>query len=179
MGSTGVIFPLTEGLDLSWGYEPSFEAMRNLMDYFVYNHDLVGDELAELRYQASIRPGYQESFSAMFPAPRENGIKALSTPDELIRGITQETLLIHGRDDQIIPLDTSFQLLHLIPNSQLHVFGKCGHWTMIERTDDFCKLVLEFFKKWIVVSIAKPFRLHNNPKLSEASTSRMFTVLIL
>ncbi len=71
MGSAGVSFPITPGLDDVWGYEPSFATMRRLMDTFAYDRSLVTDELAELRYQASIRPGFQESFAQMFPAPRQ------------------------------------------------------------------------------------------------------------
>ncbi len=67
MGAVGVPFPITPGLDAVWGYEPSFEAMRKLLDIFAYDRSLVNDELADLRYRASIRPGFQESFSAMFP----------------------------------------------------------------------------------------------------------------
>lgn len=69
MGSVGVPFPITPGLDAVWGYQPSLATMKRLLDVFAYSRALVTDELAELRYQASIRPGFQESFSAMFPAP--------------------------------------------------------------------------------------------------------------
>ena len=55
-----------------------------------------------------------------------------------------ETLLIHGREDQVIPLATSLSLLQWIPNSQLHVFGHCGHWTQIERADEFNRVVADF-----------------------------------
>ena len=67
MGSVGVPFPITPGLDAVWGYQPSFENMRKLLDIFAYSRDLVNDELAELRYQASIRPGFQESFLGHVP----------------------------------------------------------------------------------------------------------------
>ena len=70
MGSAGLALGLSEGLDQVWGYSPSIENMRRLLDIFAYDRSLVTDELAELRYKASIRPGFQESFSAMFPAPR-------------------------------------------------------------------------------------------------------------
>jgi pimeloyl-ACP methyl ester carboxylesterase len=51
---------------------------------------------------------------------------------------------VHGRDDQVIPVDNSIRLLHLIDHSQLHVFGRCGHWTQIEWADAFNDLLLEF-----------------------------------
>lgn len=84
------------------------------MDTFAYSRELVNDELAELRYQASIRPGFQESFSAMFPAPRQRWVDALVSPEEKIRELEQQTLIIHGREDQVIPMDTSLKLLNLL-----------------------------------------------------------------
>lgn len=144
MGSVGVPFPITEGLDAAWGYEPSVENMRRLLDVFAYSRELVTDELAQLRYQASIQAGCQESFGAMFPAPRQRHVDAMVTPGDEIAKLTHETLLIHGRDDQVIPLATSLRLLHLIDNSQLHVFGRCGHWTQIEHSRRFNRLLDEF-----------------------------------
>ncbi|TAM28985.1 MAG: alpha/beta fold hydrolase, partial [Rhodanobacter sp.] len=58
MGAAGVPFKITPGLDEVWGYQPSFENMRKMMDLFAYDRALVTDELAELRYRASIRPGF-------------------------------------------------------------------------------------------------------------------------
>lgn len=141
MGSVGVPFPITEGLDRVWGYQPSVEAMRGLLDLFAHDRALVNDELAELRYQASIRPGFQESFSAMFPAPRQRWVDAMASPDDAIRAIAQPTLIIHGREDKVIPPDTSRRLFDLIPDAQLHMFGHCGHWTQIEHAARFNALV--------------------------------------
>ena len=145
MGSAGTSFELTPGLDAAWGYTPSIENMRKLLDLFAYDRNLVTDDFARLRYEASIRPGFQESFSQMFPAPRQRWIEALATPDEALRALPHETLLIHGREDRILPLSSSLRLLELIPQAELHVFGRCGHWTQIEHTARFNQLVLNFF----------------------------------
>lgn len=144
MGSVGVPFPITSGLDAVWGYQPSVAAMRSIMDIFAYDRSLVTDELAELRYQASIRPGFQESFAAMFPAPRQRWVNAMASDEADIAALAHETLIIHGRDDRIIPLETSLRLHQLIKRSQLHVFGCCGHWTQIEHTARFNRLVGDF-----------------------------------
>ncbi len=144
MGSVGVPFPITEGLDAVWGYEASFENMRRIMDYFAWSRDLVNDELAKLRYEASIRPGFQESFSAMFPAPRQRWVDAMTSAEADIRALPHETLIIHGREDKVIPLSNSLTLADWIPNAQLHVFGHCGHWTQIEHSARFNRLVGDF-----------------------------------
>lgn len=145
MGSMGVPFPITEGLERVWGYEPSFENMRKVLDVFAYSRDLVNDELAEVRYRGSIQPGFQESFAAMFPAPRQRWVEAMCTPEDEIRRLPHRTLIVHGREDQVIPVQTSLRLMELIDNADLSVFSHCGHWSMIERTEDFNRNVSEFF----------------------------------
>lgn len=145
MGSVGVPFAITPGLDAVWGYEPSLATMRALLDVFAYDTKLATDELARLRYEASVRPGFHESFAAMFPAPRQRWVDAMCSAEADIRALPHETLVLHGREDRVIPLANSLTLSAWIPNSQLHVFGHCGHWTQIEHAARFNRLVGDFF----------------------------------
>ena len=147
MGSVGVPFNLTEGLDRVWGYEPSLVNMRELLDWFAYDRGLVNDDLARLRYEASIRPGFQESFAAMFPAPRQRWVDAMASAEADIRAIAHQTLVIHGREDRVIPLSNSVTLADWIVRAQLHVFGQCGHWTQIEHAGRFARLVGDFLRE--------------------------------
>jgi 2-hydroxymuconate-semialdehyde hydrolase len=64
-----------------------------------------------------------------------------------LKTVRQPALIIHGREDRVIPIQTSLSLIQLLENAELHVFGKCGHWTQIERTEDFCQLVEIFLSK--------------------------------
>lgn len=144
MGSVGLEFELTEGLDYTWGYTPSFENMRKMLDLFAYDRSLVNDELAQLRYEAGLRPGVQEAYAAMFPAPRQEGIRKIASKEEDVKKIQHETLIVHGKNDLIIPVSASEDLFRCIKNSQLHIFGKCGHWTQIEHNQRFNLLVENF-----------------------------------
>jgi 2-hydroxymuconate-semialdehyde hydrolase len=144
MGSVGVAFDITPGLEAVWGYTPSLQHMRALLEVFAYNRALATDELAQLRYEASIRPGFQESFAAMFPPPRQRWVDAMASAEADIRRIEHETLVVHGREDQVIPLSTSQTLSQWIPRAQLHVYPHCGHWTQIEHAARFARLVGEF-----------------------------------
>jgi 2-hydroxymuconate-semialdehyde hydrolase len=147
MGSVGVSFPLTEGLDRVWGYTPSYENMHGLLDLFAYDRNLVNDDLARMRYEASIRPGYQEAFAAMFPAPRQKSLDALASPEADIRALPHESIIFHGREDKVIPLASSYRLFELLQRAQLHVFGRCGHWTQIEHAARFNQLAGDFFSE--------------------------------
>lgn len=144
MGSAGLSFPITPALDEVWGFEPSLANMRRLLDLFAFDRSLVSDDLAELRLRAATRSGVQEAFSAMFPAPRQDGVEALASPESDISGIVQPALVIHGREDQVVPADVSVRLSRLLPDAQLHIFGRCGHWTQIEHAQEFNQLVGNF-----------------------------------
>lgn len=144
MGSMGVSFPITYGLDRVWGYTPTFENMKELLDIFAYNREIMSDDLARMRYESSMQPGFQESFSAMFPAPRQEGVEGMASNEIYIRNIKHQTLIVHGREDRVIPIENSLKLVQMIENAQLHVFGKCGHWTQIEKANEFAALVKNF-----------------------------------
>ena len=77
MGAAGIEFQVTEGLRKVWGYTPSFENMRELMNTFAFEGEKISDEIVESRYQASIRPGYQEAYSQLFPEPMQEKLDAL------------------------------------------------------------------------------------------------------
>ncbi|WP_042877063.1 alpha/beta fold hydrolase [Cupriavidus necator] len=147
MGSAGARFELTPGLDAVWGYEPSLENMREIVDLFAYDKSLLTEALVTSRYEASVRPGFHESYSALFPAPRQRHVDALCAPDEKLQALDKSVLLVHGRDDAVIPLESSIRLHRLIPRSELHVFGQCGHWTQIEKRDRFVRVVEDFLAK--------------------------------
>jgi 2-hydroxymuconate-semialdehyde hydrolase len=144
MGAVGLTFEITPGLDAVWGYEPSIERMRSLIGLFAFDQSLASDELSELRYRAAQEPGVQEAFAAMFPAPRQRWVDALATDEDAIASLPHRTLVVHGRDDRIIPVSNAHRFHQLIERSDLHVFGNCGHWTQIERSEDFNNLLAGF-----------------------------------
>ena len=62
-----------------------------------------------------------------------------------LAAIGAPVLMVHGRDDRVVPWrSSSAQLLELLPEARLHVLAGCGHWTMIERTADFLAVVQPF-----------------------------------
>ena len=145
MGSMGVPFEITEGLDNVWGFQGTLEHMKSVMGYFAYDKSLTSGDLAQARFEGATQPGFQESFSSMFPAPRQRWVEAMEVPDDEIRALPNRTLIVHGREDQVIPLSTSLRLVQLLDNADLSVFSHCGHWSMIERRDDFNRQVRDFF----------------------------------
>jgi 2-hydroxymuconate-semialdehyde hydrolase len=145
MGSMGVAMALPKGLDAVWGYTPGAEQMRRVIGLFAHNRDLITDELVELRYRASLNPPVRDSWAAMFPEPRQRWVDDLALSGAELAAIGAPVLLVHGRDDRVVPWrSSSAQLVDLLPDARLHVLSRCGHWTMIERTADFLAVVQPF-----------------------------------
>jgi len=133
MGPIGTPHKITPALDRLWGfYDDSFLADRL-------------DSIAQTRFEAAMNPDVQRSFKAMFPAPRQTAIDDLVVSELALRHMHHPTLLVHGRDDHIVPMETSLYLLAHLPNAQLHVFGQCGHWIQVEKAKNFNQLLAQFF----------------------------------
>jgi hypothetical protein len=100
MGSMGVPFEITEGLDNVWGFEGTLEHMKAVMGYFAYDKSLTSGDLAQARFEGATQPGFQASYSSMFPAPRQRWVESMTVGDGKIRALPHRTLIMHGREDQ-------------------------------------------------------------------------------
>jgi pimeloyl-ACP methyl ester carboxylesterase len=95
-----------------------------------------------------------EAYSAPFasPAARHALLQTVkhcipANIDEIILALptlTVPTLIVWGREDQVIPLEVG-QLLHqLIPNSTLNIIEECGHIPHEEKPDETVALISRF-----------------------------------
>jgi 2-hydroxymuconate-semialdehyde hydrolase len=152
MGAVGAPFELTQELDIIWGFydDPSEEKMARIISWFAYDESFLGDrlkEIAAMRYKAAMEPSVRKAFAAMFPAPRQRHVDDLRIPPADLRRIKNPTLLIHGNEDYIVPVETSHYLLqHLGGPAQMHIYRRCSHWTQIEYRESFERLVSTFFR---------------------------------
>lgn len=54
------------------------------------------------------------------------------------------TLLIWGKEDEVTPAWVAAKFHDLIPNSELHLVKECGHAPMMEKPQEFNKILSEF-----------------------------------
>lgn len=144
MGSPGVGMTITPGLQALRAYQPSVENMRTmLVDCFAVDPALITDELVMERYEASVAPGAFEAYRDMFFSDKHAGGE-LGITEEQARTVPTRTLLLHGREDRVVPVEVSWNMVRLLPDADLAIFAHCGHWTQIERADDFNTVVAGF-----------------------------------
>ena len=124
--------------------ELSEENMRQLLlRYFAVDPAIITDDLVRTRYEASVAPGAFEAYRDMFSSPRHAGSE-LGITEEQVKSVPSRTLLVHGREDKVVPVQVAWNMVRLLPDADLAVFARCGHWTQIERADDFNDLVRNF-----------------------------------
>jgi 2-hydroxy-6-oxo-octa-2,4-dienoate hydrolase len=146
MGTPCDKFAMTEGLKSGWNYTPSMENMRAAMGNFPYDAGIITDELVRERYETSLIPGAQEGLRKLLAKPNETGETILSgMPEQVVAKIEHKALVLHGREDRVIPSQMGLKLAQNMPNADLHLFSKCGHWVMAERPADFIRLTRQHF----------------------------------
>jgi 2-hydroxy-6-oxonona-2,4-dienedioate hydrolase len=133
----------TEGIKLLQRLyrEPTIENLKRMMDVFVYDASSLTDDLMQTRLENILaRRDHLENFVKSLAAnPKQ-------FPDfgARLSEISAPTLVIWGRDDRFVPMDTGLRLIANMPNAQLHVFGRCGHWAQWEHAETFNRMVLDF-----------------------------------
>jgi pimeloyl-ACP methyl ester carboxylesterase len=138
---------LTELMNYYAGEGPSREKLRSFIrDYLVFDPSQLPEELLELRYEASIDP----DVVANPPLRRPSGPGALRTLLRMdftrdrsrVARCAVPTLAIWGTADKVNRPSGGPWLAHTMPNCDLHLFARTGHWAQYEQADRFNNLVL-------------------------------------
>jgi 2-hydroxy-6-oxonona-2,4-dienedioate hydrolase len=125
---------------------PTTENFRRLCEVMVFDSSYVTEQLLEERSRsARDNPRHLQNFlkraelGKMTPKKSEATELAAALP-----AIRIPTMIMHGRDDRIVPLEASLRVLSVLPNSQLMIFNRCGHWAQIEHAAVFNAVMAAF-----------------------------------
>jgi 2-hydroxy-6-oxonona-2,4-dienedioate hydrolase len=155
MGSGYFAFPnvfspggLTEGLRivLETYRDPSPANFKRMVGIFAFDQAFVTDELCEARSKAAqANPTNLGNFLKAMGMGMP-GLSNMPVGEMLMKlaTFTKPSLFIHGRDDRVVPMENTLNILSWVPNSQAHIFNRCGHWVQIEHAASFNALVKQF-----------------------------------
>ena len=142
----------TKGLNALLGYYTGTGPSRDKLEtfvrtYLVYDAEAVPDSAIEERYQASIDP----DVVAHPPLRRPSGLGALKTlwrmdftRDSRLETLPNRTLVIWGQNDKVNRPAGGQMLVDAMPNADLLMPARTGHWVQWERADLFNKVVTDF-----------------------------------
>jgi 4,5:9,10-diseco-3-hydroxy-5,9,17-trioxoandrosta-1(10),2-diene-4-oate hydrolase len=133
------------------GTGPSRDKLeRFIRNYLVYDGASVPDALIETRYAASVDP----DVVANPPLRRPSGPTALRTlwrmdltRDRRLGSLQTPTMVLWGRDDKVNRPSGGPMLANRMPNAELIMTSRTGHWMQWERADLFNRIVVDFLSE--------------------------------
>jgi len=126
---------------------PTPENFRRLVEVMVYDSSFVTDELTRQRSAASL--AQPEHLANWLKAPMGHAGGPYGGVEDLLTKLSKSkvpTLMIHGRDDRTVPMEVTLRTAPVIPDVRAVILNRCGHWTQVEHTAEFNRLVLNFLE---------------------------------
>lgn len=146
MGTGGA--KLTQALKGHSNPNLSEEGIRDTLELFVVNKELVTDELVKLRYQSALNDTASDRLKEVVAA-RDRDRNELPLDFERLAELDIPVLLIHGVQDHVIPVSRTWEILNTVRHADAHIFSQCGHWSQVERADEFNEVVGSYIKRHI------------------------------
>lgn len=126
---------------------PSRSGAANLAKLVVHDPAVMTNELIDLSYQMSLLPGTQSAFLRTLRSIGSLFGQRKSMVEPNVQGlpsIAKPVLVVWGRQDQVIPVEHAEVAAQGLPDVRVQIFDNCGHLPMLEYTQSFNELLLEF-----------------------------------
>jgi pimeloyl-ACP methyl ester carboxylesterase len=151
-GPAGGFSPLFEyptygfkaALDYYGGEGPTLAKMRRFFELMVYDASLIPDDLVRQRFEDSRAPEWLARNPPLLQDRSRSRMEQLWRED--LSGVTAPVLLVFGQYDRVTPIDTAFAWMKVLPDCEVHILPRCGHWAQWERAADFNRVTLEFLR---------------------------------
>ena len=156
MGGVGVplFSPLpSEGISrlVDFVEDPTRGRLVEWMRSMVYDPAVLTDDFVEMRWQAATAEGALDGIRRIYSREMLAVLRDMMLDNTdtigLLRRIQAPTLVTWGRDDRVTPLDGFIAPMRMIRHCELHVFPDCGHWAMLERKDEWERVVMSFLTR--------------------------------
>lgn len=124
---------------------PTVEKLREFIrEYLVFDGSAVSESMIQERFKASIDP----EVLAAPPLRRPKGLPNFKlwdfTRDPRLKRCQTPTLVLWGTEDLVNRPNGAAQLQSRMPNCDVYLFSKTGHWVQWERAAEFNAVSLGF-----------------------------------
>ena len=136
---------LSEGLKILYrGYaDPTPENFLATVDVMTYDTPQeVAEPLAKQRSENAC--AHHEHLDNWLQGSAGGPPLRYGATEQETMSISAPSLLIHGRDDRVVPFEHTLRLVRMIPDSRAYLINRCGHWAQLEHAREFNRLVRDF-----------------------------------
>jgi pimeloyl-ACP methyl ester carboxylesterase len=128
---------------------PSRVGSKRALELLFADRNMMTQARAERDFELSSQPGATRAFLKMlrFMANRHGAKPAFYNRSlENAANLRVPTLIVWGVQDHILPVEYAPVAAKTIPGSRVQIYDPCGHFPMLERTQEFNGLLLEFLE---------------------------------
>ncbi|MDZ4737010.1 MAG: alpha/beta hydrolase [Rhodospirillaceae bacterium] len=129
-----------------------FRALTENEEAYIGGNSRLG-KLQDAEYEAIVRDAYRRAAARNqleifrnLPEAETDFLKYVELQEKHIHphvaSLTMPTLLVWATEDRTVPVERGLALMRLLPNADLHVLSRASHMVMLDRTDDFNRLLL-------------------------------------
>lgn len=120
---------------------PETRQIRSIMELTYYDDRLIEKESVEL-YARSLRSPHAKS--ALLSTARQILPSDIEEFAQLYRELSVDTLILWGKEDEIVPLSIGQRLAFDLPNTTFEVLAETGHAPQEERPEETLRLIEGF-----------------------------------
>lgn len=142
MGSAGLTGEITPSIAKLTQYDFTIEGMREIAKTLTFPGYQISEDMLRYRHAMTLDERVRRGTSATQAWVKKN--HGLSYPEEAIAGVKNRTLVFHGKQDDVVPVQKAYRFLELLENSHGYILPNCGHWAMLEHPRTFVRACTEF-----------------------------------
>lgn len=141
MGTGGAL--QTAALKAHANPELTLAGIKKTLSMFVVDQSLITDDLVKVRFEAAQNDYASDRLHEVIAA-RDRDRFEFPLDFEKMKQIIVPVLLIHGVQDVVIPVTRTWEILNTVPFSDAHIFSQCGHWSQVEKSEEFNALIKHY-----------------------------------
>jgi 2-hydroxymuconate-semialdehyde hydrolase len=146
-GPMGGAFTINPYLTGAWATPRTGDELRTIFEPAVYDRSAITDEFVTNRMQILAKDDYGSYFAKMFAGDRQRYVDACVVPRETLAQIRADVLMMHGRNDTMVPFEvSSLAISRSIPQADFMAIGRCGHGVAQEQPQKFLHAAEAFFR---------------------------------
>ncbi len=140
---------LVDSAGLPWGKAPAVDLnpasladMRTLLDSIFYGKKMVTEQFVLQAFTNHVRNNDAYTIQRTLAGFAQNQFE-----DGKLSSIHAPTLVVWGREDELILVSSGEKLREGIPQAKLVIFEQCGHIPQLEKPAEFNQALIDFLVK--------------------------------
>jgi 4,5:9,10-diseco-3-hydroxy-5,9,17-trioxoandrosta-1(10),2-diene-4-oate hydrolase len=128
-----------------WFMRPNRDRTEQFLKLMFFDQTLVTEESVDIAFERNARPGSAKAFLKTLRSMGNVFGTKRALVNRMIENknlLTSPTLIIWGKNDNILPVEYAYKAAEILPNVTLQIFDNCGHMPQIECSEKFNDLAI-------------------------------------